>query len=74
MRGYRLAALLPALLVAIAGCSTQHHSVAGDVPKTNRPFADRPENFQFAIVGDRTGGHRPGVFRHAIQRINQLQP
>ncbi len=48
--------------------------VAGDVPVTPKPFADRPENFQFAILGDRTGGHRPGVFRHAIERLNQLQP
>lgn len=44
------------------------------IPRTDKPFANRAENFQFVIVGDRTGGHRPGVFRHAIQRINQLQP
>jgi hypothetical protein len=44
------------------------------VPRTIKPFADQPENFQFVIVGDRTGGHRPGVFAHAIERINQLQP
>lgn len=49
-------------------------AVADDVPATTRPFADRPENFQFVIVGDRTGGHRPGVFRHAVGHINQLQP
>jgi hypothetical protein len=61
---------LTAACTGISGETT----VPDDVPVTTRPFADRPENFQFAIVGDRTGGHRPGVFRHAIQRLNQLQP
>lgn len=48
--------------------------VPQDLPRSDKPFANRPGNFQFVIVGDRTGGHRPGVFRHAIERINQLQP
>jgi hypothetical protein len=61
-------------LVSACAGGPPRTSVANDVPVTARPFADRPDNFQFAIVGDRTGGHRPGVFRHAIQRINQLQP
>ncbi|MFT5088431.1 MAG: hypothetical protein ACI906_002827 [Candidatus Latescibacterota bacterium] len=33
-----------------------------------------PNNFQFAIVTDRTGGHRPGVFPDAIGKLNLLQP
>ena len=33
-----------------------------------------PDNFQFAIVSDRTGGHRIGVFEDAIHRLNLLQP
>jgi 3',5'-cyclic AMP phosphodiesterase CpdA len=33
-----------------------------------------PENFQFAIVTDRTGGHRPGVFMDAVNKLNLLQP
>ncbi len=33
-----------------------------------------PANFQFAIVTDRTGGHRPGVFMEAIRKLNVLQP
>lgn len=48
--------------------------MADDVPRSDKAFANRPDNFQFVIVGDRTGGHRPGVFRHAMERINQLQP
>ncbi|MGH6680102.1 MAG: metallophosphoesterase family protein, partial [Bradyrhizobium sp.] len=32
------------------------------------------EQFQFAIVSDRTGGHRPGIFSRAVQLLNLLQP
>jgi predicted phosphodiesterase len=38
-----------------------------------KPNAD-PDNFQFAVVSDRTGGHRPKVFTKAVERINLLQP
>jgi len=30
--------------------------------------------FQFAIVTDRTGGHRPGIFMDGINKLNLLQP
>jgi len=33
-----------------------------------------PDNFQFAIVTDRTGGHRAGVFMDAVNKLNLLQP
>jgi 3',5'-cyclic AMP phosphodiesterase CpdA len=33
-----------------------------------------PGEFQFAIVSDRTGGHRPRVFSQAVARLNLLQP
>jgi hypothetical protein len=33
-----------------------------------------PDNFQFAIVTDRTGGHRAGVFEDAVRKLNLLQP
>lgn len=66
---------LPLALCALLVAATSHGAPApGDLPRTTRPFADHPENFQFVIVGDRTGGHRPGVFAHAIERVNQLQP
>ncbi len=32
------------------------------------------DQFQFAIVSDRTGGHRKGVFSKAVRQINLLQP
>jgi hypothetical protein len=33
-----------------------------------------PEQFQFAVVSDRTGGHRKGVFSRAVQQINLMHP
>lgn len=33
-----------------------------------------PDNFQFVVVGDRTGGMRPGVFAAAVEKINLMQP
>src|SRR5262249_32051670 len=32
------------------------------------------DTFRFAIVGDRTGGVRPGVFERAVEQLNLLQP
>ncbi len=72
--------LATAGLCLLAGCAAsntpldQNAQIAEDVPRTDKPFADQPTNFQFVIVGDRTGGHRPGIFRDAMKRVNQLQP
>jgi hypothetical protein len=38
-----------------------------------RPNND-PADFQFAIVSDRTGGHRARVFSQAVEQLNLLQP
>ena len=45
-----------------------------DVAWTQKEFHNKPENFQFAIVSDRTSGYRPGVFESAVKKINLLQP
>ena len=44
-------------------------------PWTSENFKDDPANFQFAVIGDRTGGadHR-GVFERAMDQLNLLQP
>ncbi len=47
---------------------------AGAAPWSSLDFNNNPYNFQFAIVSDRTGGHRPGVFLKGIQKLNLLQP
>ena len=66
-------------LQGLSACSTapaaKNTSVIGDsVPRTDKPFLDDPDNFQFVVVSDRTGGHRPGVFNQAMDKINLLQP
>lgn len=48
--------------------------MAQDIPRTDKAFLNDQDNFQFVIVGDRTGGHRPGIFKSAIAKVNSLQP
>src|SRR5689334_3728915 len=43
-------------------------------PWTHLRLNNDPAEFQFAIVSDRTGGQRPGVFRRAVDVLNLLQP
>jgi hypothetical protein len=43
-------------------------------PWTNLRLNNDPADFQFAIVSDRTGGHRPRVFSQAVEQLNLLQP
>ncbi len=43
-------------------------------PWSKLPLNNDPDKFQFAIVTDRTGGHRPGVFEYGVSRLNLLQP
>ena len=43
-------------------------------PWTHLEWNDDPANFQFAIVADRTGGHRKGIFEDAVGKLNLLQP
>jgi Calcineurin-like phosphoesterase len=43
-------------------------------PWTHLRLNNNPEDFQFVIVSDRTGGHREKVFSRAVEQINLLQP
>ena len=43
-------------------------------PWTNLDFYNDPNHFQFAIVADRTGGMRPGIFEKGIQKLNLVMP
>lgn len=54
-------------LVAVADLTAQ-------IPVTDRPYNNGDDVFRFAIVSDRTGGMRPGVFADAIDKLEQLQP
>jgi serine/threonine-protein phosphatase CPPED1 len=43
-------------------------------PWTNLRLNNDPAEFRFAIVSDRTGGHRPRIFSQAVEQLNLLQP
>ncbi len=63
----------------VCGCGAVQEVFSSDVrtkakPWTTLRFHNDPDSFQFAIVSDRTGGHRPGVFSRAVERLNWLQP
>lgn len=46
----------------------------GANPWTTLQVNNNPADFRFAVISDRTGGHREKVFSQAVDRINLLQP
>src|SRR5437762_91965 len=56
------------LALTVIPNNADHH------PWTNLNFNNNPNEFQFAVVGDRTGRHRPGVFEKGISKLNLLRP
>ncbi len=77
----RIAVLLGSLIFSCAGWSEEagapdfKHSVkTSQKPWTHTQFLNNPDHFQFAIVSDRTGGVRRGVFPRAVRKLNELQP
>lgn len=48
--------------------------VFAQIPVTHQPLNDSPDDFRFAILPDRNGGMRPGIFEDAIEKIKLLQP
>tara|TARA_B100002019_G_scaffold144326_1_gene124431 strand:+ start:1249 stop:2517 length:1269 start_codon:yes stop_codon:yes gene_type:complete len=63
------------LLSAIEKISSFKHSVHTEKkPWTDKDFLNNPKNFQFAIVADRTGGLRQGVFPKTVSKLNELRP
>lgn len=49
-------------------------AVKGPAPWSDKPLLDDPDRFQIAIMTDNTGGHRPGIWMKAVERINLLRP
>ena len=49
-------------------------NIDGPKPWSDKPVLDDPQRFQIAIMTDRTGGHRPGVWMKAVNSINLLRP
>jgi hypothetical protein len=80
----RLCVLVAALLVLVAAAAWSRQQVplsartAAAVedhnPWTNLRFNNDPAEFRFAIVSDRTGGHRARIFSQAVEQLNLLQP
>ncbi len=75
----RISSIAAILTVAIAlsaeePAKVQHGIETEKKPWTHLELNNDPENFQFAIVTDRTGGHRPGVFMDGVRKLNLLQP
>lgn len=48
--------------------------IDGPTPWSDKPVLDDPNRFQIAIMTDRTGGHRPGVWMKAVESVNLLRP
>jgi len=77
------------VLVLLPGCAQQNpepkekstvfeynsEEIEDVKPWSSEKFANKPENFQFAIIGDRTGGaNAEGTFKLAMDQLNLLQP
>ena len=82
-----LAGFVLACIVLQSGCSTTHSGSSDAVfhydraavpeakPWTSENFKNDPDEFQFVIIGDRTGGaNAQGTFEIAMDQINLLQP
>jgi len=50
------------------------HTEDGQKPYTHLDFKNDPDDFQFVIVADDSGGARPGVFSAAMDMVNLMQP
>ena len=46
----------------------------GVEPYTHLNFQNDADDFQFAVLGDRTGGHRAGVLTTAVDLLNLVRP
>jgi len=78
MKGLTLA-IIWLFLSLVCGAQSNPQGYQIDIPKGPQPwtsldFNNDEDQFQFAIVTDRTGGHRPGVFLQGVHKLNLLQP
>lgn len=72
-----LGGLLGTIVLANSGVAPslfQIEQQATSNPWTHLNLNNQPKNFQFAIVTDRTGGHRSMVFEKAVRKLNLMQP
>jgi len=76
-----IAASLFAAVVLLGGCAStgafhyDNAALPGAKPWTSEEFNNKPEEFRFAVVGDRTGGSNlENIFPRSIDQLNLLQP
>lgn len=62
------------LFIFLLLSSSQLWAQKNQIPVTQKSFNNDTTIFRFAIVSDRNGGMRPGVFDKAIDKLNLLQP
>ena len=79
MKRYRFTLIALLISLLFIQCSAKHEpefSIESEEknPWTHIKFRASEEIFHFAIVGDRAGGLRPGVFKNAVVRLNALNP
>lgn len=49
-------------------------AIEGPKPWSDKPHLNDESRFQIAIMTDRTGGHRPGIWQKGISVVNLLRP
>jgi hypothetical protein len=69
-----LSILAYALVVGQDNAKIKIEIQEGPNPWSSLEINNAEETFQFAVVTDRTGGHRPGVFPDGVKKLNLLQP
>ena len=74
MRKILLFCITVSCLTLAAGKNFRHELKDSKKPWTHENFLNGKERFSFAIIPDRTGSERPGVFLEAIKKANMLQP
>ncbi|MGD9648578.1 MAG: metallophosphoesterase [Pirellulales bacterium] len=49
-------------------------AMEGARPWSDKPILNDPNRFHIAIMTDNTGGHRPGIWMKAVERLNWMRP
>lgn len=69
---------LPTILVSAAEKPAPDQirlpEIDGPKPWSEKPILNGPDRFQFAVMTDNTGGHRPGIWLDGIRHVNLLRP
>ncbi len=74
--------LLLLLVLSLPACRREspdstlfyHDIQSGPKPWTSEVFEPTEADFTFAVISDLTGGERPGVYRRAVEHLNELDP